>query len=61
LYQDNKIKVNEISVRVGTSWKRNLYKLTRIARIPAEKRQFGIHVMLDVTVEVGTSGVGCDG
>jgi hypothetical protein len=39
----------------GTRCKRDLYKLTRIARIPAEKRQFGIHVTLDVTVEVGMS------
>jgi hypothetical protein len=41
------------------SCERNFYKL--IARIPAEKRQFGIHVMLDGTVEVGMSGVGSDG
>jgi len=37
----------------------NLYKL--IARIPAEKRQCGIHVRLDCTVEVGMNGVGCGG
>jgi len=43
----------------GMSWERNLYKL--IARIPAEKRQFGIHVRLDGTVEVGMSRVGCGG
>jgi hypothetical protein len=43
--------VKEMGGIWGMSWERNLYKL--IARIPAEKRQFGTHVKLDGTVEVG--------
>jgi hypothetical protein len=58
-YQNDKMKAIEMGGTCGMSWKTNLYK--RIARIPAEKRHFGMHVTLDGTVEVDMSGVGCDG